>query len=168
MGPREIGGEKLKQLAIKNNQSLKDENLTQMIYEYSNLGIDSTLFSQQFIEPDTESEVVKLYLTNQSIDTNKILEKNSEKPKSLDNKADSNQKSLIQKTEEKQPIKTELQQTATQQQKPKLIRIKITTKKGDIFSGELISENKDFIMLSTMIGTLTINKKDITTRRIIQ
>ncbi|MDY6935475.1 MAG: hypothetical protein SVZ03_14775 [Spirochaetota bacterium] len=139
-------GSKIKQLAVKNNELIKDVSFTKAVSDtseiYKSTGIENSL-TQSTVFKDSFMEIDKNF---SSIDDEKL--------KSYDN--------AIKKIDEK--IEEEKKRKLIGKIKRKPVKIKVYTDDGNVFVGRVVKETRDYMRLKTIIGGVKINKNKIIKR----
>lgn len=141
---REMGGEKIKELAMKNNETLKDEHFNKMAQEYQAFSQEAAEFESHLKENSQYSSI-----QNQLSENAKINEQVIKKT----------QQAVLFEDKKTAPVKLQTQS------KPKRIQIRVTTLKGDIFTGEIAKETNHLLILKTLIGEVKIRKVEIKSRK---
>lgn len=141
MGTRELGASKIKELAIKNNEILNDENFNRMLQESYHLSKD---------KPDLESDGVMQTIYKdeaaQSARVDQMMERVEEK------KAEQLEKQ----------IGTKSNKGAGKQVLKKKPRVEVHTSNGDVFVGELSRDGAKYMTIDTAIGKMMVDKHEIT------
>jgi tetratricopeptide (TPR) repeat protein len=144
-------GERVKELAIKNNASLNDGAFKRMLQDESKLRDDDRKNSWM-------NEQISL-----SQDQNTVLK--TERIKSLKNReADSTTKKPVQKRKRPKPLKKRVGGKV----KAKELTVRIKTREGSVFIGIIKKETADSLVIHSILGDVEIPKKNITGQTIIK
>jgi tetratricopeptide (TPR) repeat protein len=133
-------GEKIKRLAVENNKLIKDATLVKMVEE-----------DAKFMQTDKDHKAGPVAIKN--LFTEKITSGDS----GAGVQSDSIDK-MIKKVEERVNEKTG---TAVRNPHPVEVKVKIYTKDGNIFTGTLMKETSDQIVIRSSLGVIKISKSKI-------
>ncbi|HEY1406725.1 MAG TPA: tetratricopeptide repeat protein [Spirochaetota bacterium] len=142
-------GDKIKELSLKNNQLLKDETLNQMQTE--EVKIKKAAEPQEQKKDDLlEKELAKV--------ENEAPIFNKEEIKSYDR--------IMEKVDTE--IKKQEDAAVPKKVVKRDVKVKVNTNDGNTFIGTITEETPEYINLSTIIGTIKIEKKQIDNREILR
>jgi hypothetical protein len=136
-------GDKIKRLAVENNKLINDATLVKMVEE-----------DAKFIQIDKDYKAGPVAIKNLFIE--KITSGDSGdsgagvQSDSIDG--------MIKKVEERVNEKTD---TAVRNPHPVEVKVKIYTKDGNIFTGTLMKETSDQIVIRSSLGVIKISKSKI-------
>lgn len=133
-------GEKLKKMAVMNNEIIRDEGFDKMIDQVERLEKTKPELKEAEAEPFLKEEIKILEERPPVIDETKIETLEAIKPG--------------EKKKDKEKKK----------QKRELVRQKIYTADGNVFVGAITNETGEAVYLKTMIGPVKIEKKKIAKR----
>jgi len=144
VGSVNFNGEKIKKLAVENNKLINDDTLIKIVDE-----------DEKFRTPDSKTN---------SADSVKVKSAFAEKISSRDlntaiqsNSIDKMIKKVEERVNDKKNIKVN-------QSRPADVEVKIFTKDGNIFTGVLMKETSDQIVINSSLGVIKISKSKISRR----
>ena len=144
VGSVNFDGEKIKKLAVENNKLINDDTLIKIVDEDEKFRTanDKKSAGYSFKVKSTFAEKISSSDLNAGIQSNSIDK-------------------MIKKVEERVNKKKNV---INKQNHPAEVKVKIYTKDGNIFTGILLKETSDQIVLSSSLGVIKINKSKISRR----